>query len=165
MVCILRSLLSINFSFSEKATKVDVIFNLDLMFTLDSRWLPKFKFLPFLENLKFSAIDHFCKKKSDQAAVQWFECKLDNKNSNKNFRNISSLTLESNSRPWYDFLDKSSTMLQSAVLHPLMGKTIWFLKNICCTIHCTLLCADKFSSGKNSLTHLFMRQSEMQSEY
>ena len=83
----------------------------------------------------------------------------------KTSENISSLTFESNSRPCYDFLDKSSTVLQSAVLHPLMGKTIWFLKNICCTIHCTLLCADKFSSGKNSLTHLFMRQSETQSEY
>ena len=37
-------------------------------------------------------------------------------------------------------------MLQSAVLHPLMGQTIWFLKNICCTIHCTMLSSDKFQS-------------------
>jgi hypothetical protein len=45
----------------------------------------KFKFLPFLQKLNFSAIDHFCKKKV-RPKVQWFECKLDNKNSNKNFR-------------------------------------------------------------------------------
>ena len=124
----------------------------------------KFKFLPSLGKLNCSTIDHFCKKsqtkKCNDLNASW-TTRIQIKTS----ENISSLTFESNSRPCYDFLDKSSTVLQSAVLHPLMGQTIWFLKNICCTIHCTLMCTDKFSSGKNSSTHLFMKQYETQCEY